>query len=104
MKTEDEIKKKYEEMLKHTELLMNKKYYIYYFVYVLVLIFFTACNTECKKVDKSFRPHIVTHHHKSKVYRYYHTTPCSKCISVADDLIRDKRNVVEYLDNDEVVH
>jgi hypothetical protein len=75
-----------------------------FFAYVLLVVVFTACNTECKEVDKSFRPHIVTHHHKSKVYRYCHTTPCSRCISVADDLRRDKRNVVEYLDNGEVVH
>jgi hypothetical protein len=75
-----------------------------FFAYVLLAVVFTACNTECKEIDRSFRPHIVTHHHKSKVYRYYHNTPCSGCISVADDLRRDNRNVVEYLDNGEVVH
>lgn len=73
-------------------------------LYAMLPVVLFGCNTECKVVDKSFRPHIVTHHHKSKVYSYYHTTPCSRCISVDDDLRRDKRNLVEYLDNGELVH
>jgi hypothetical protein len=66
-------------------------------LYSLILILFYSCNTKCDKIDNNFRPHIVTHHHKSKVYTYYHTTPCSRCISVADDLRRDERNTITYL-------
>lgn len=72
-------------------------------ILLLCAVFSSSCKYECKEVDKNFRPHTVTHHHKSKVYNYYHHTPCSNCISVSDDLRRDSRNFVTYLDNNEVV-
>ena len=70
---------------------------------LLLVAVLSSCKYECKKIDVNFRPHTVTHYHKSKVYHYYHHTPCSNCISVSDDLRRDSRNFVTYLDNNEVV-
>ena len=66
---------------------------------ILLPLYLMSCNTECKEIDISFRPHIVTHHHKSKVYKYYHTTPCSNCVSIKEDLRMDNRNSITYLDN-----
>lgn len=79
-------------------------------LYAMLAVFFTGCNTECKEVDKSFRPHIVTHHYKSKVYYYYHLTPCSKCISVDDDINGEGYShyepvdFVTFQDNGEVIY
>ena len=64
---------------------------------LFLLLILNSCSLKCDKVDSDFKPHIVTHYHKSKVYKYYHTTPCSRCISVTDDLKRDSRNSVEFI-------
>lgn len=68
---------------------------IFLFIFTITI----SCGDEdCNKKDSNFRPHIVTHHHKSKVYYYQHLTPCS-CISIDDDLSRDDRNIIKYLKN-----
>jgi hypothetical protein len=81
-----------------------------YFIYTLLcLVFLFSCGErKCDVVDKKFRPHKVQHVNKSKIYYYYHNTPCD-CDGISRDLCLDcnyqktYKNYVEYYDNGERV-
>ena len=70
---------------------------------------FGCIRKECTEVDKNFRPHKVRHCNKSKVYWYYHNTPCD-CRGLSIDLCTDcnyqktYKNYVEYYDNGEIIY
>ena len=74
---------------------------------LLVILFCCKCK-ECK-VDKNFRPHLVQHCNKSKIYYYYHNTSCN-CNSIREDLCLDcnyqktYKNYVEYYDTGERIY
>ena len=74
---------------------------------MLCLVFLFSCGKrKCDVVDKKFRPHKVQHCNKSKIYYYYHNTPCD-CDGISRDLCLDcyyqktYKNYVEYYDNGE---
>ncbi len=76
-------------------------------VLIVLVIALFGCK-ECPK-DDSFRPHIVRHCNKSKVYKYYHNTPCD-CDGIEQDLCLDCNyqktyiNYVVYYDNGEIFY
>lgn len=80
-----------------------------YFALLLIIISLSCNQIKCYKIDKKFRQHKVVHCNKSKVYIYYHNTPCD-CISIEDDLCLDcyyqkpYRDYVEFYDNGERIH
>lgn len=65
---------------------------------IIVLVFVFGCNNECEIKDKAFRKHLIRHHHKSKVYPYYHNNPCD-CLEYGDyynkNYKRDPRDFIE---------
>lgn len=76
---------------------------------MLCLVFLFSCGErKCDVVDNKFRPHKVQHVNKSKIYYYYHNTPCD-CDGISRDLCLDchyqktYKNYVEYYDNGERV-
>ena len=77
---------------------------------LLVGVFFSCGGSwgKCKEQNLNFRPHKVRHCNKSKIYWYYHNTPCD-CNGVRRDLELDShfgktyRNYVQYYDNGEIV-
>lgn len=73
-----------------------------YIISSIILLFLFGCNNKCKIKDNNFRPHKVRHVNKSKIYWYYHNTPCD-CISISDDLYapyqHTYKNYVEFYDN-----
>lgn len=81
-----------------------------FFILIFVVSVFSCKPKPCDKIDKNFRPHIVTHHHKSKVYHYYHLTPCSKCYSIDNDINGEgyshyePADFVTFQDNGEVIY
>jgi hypothetical protein len=92
--------------------MMTKKnfYKLKYSVYIILcLVFLLSCDeSECDFVNQSFRRHKVQHCNKSKIYYYYHNTPCD-CNGIEIDLCLDckyqktYRNYVEYYDNGELI-
>ena len=77
------------------------------FCVLLCLVFLFSCGKrKCDVVDNKFRPHKVQHCNKSKIYYYYHNTPCD-CDSISKDLCLDcnyqktYKNYVEYYDTGE---
>jgi len=80
------------------------------FLTLLVITSLFSCEPrKCDKIDKSFRPHKVVHCNKSKVYTYYHNTPCD-CNSIQDDLCLDcfyqktYKDYVEFYDNHKCIY
>lgn len=77
-------------------------------IITLCLILF-SCSNECDQKDKNFRPHKVRHCNKSKIYWYYHNTPCD-CPGPRIDLELDShfgktyKNYVQYYDNNQIVY
>lgn len=80
------------------------------FFILLVMLSAFSCGDfgKCKEQDPNFRPHKLRYCNKSKIYWYYHNTPCD-CNGIYNDLELDThfgkeyRNYVEYYDDGEIV-
>lgn len=78
-------------------------------ILLLWLSAYSCKQKPCQEIDKTFRPHKVVHCNKSKVYTYYHNTPCD-CNSIQDDLCLDcnyqktYRDYVEFYDNSQRIY
>ncbi len=75
-------------------------------IFLFLVLLLCGCNNKCEKRSKIFRPHIVRHCNKSKIYWYYHNTPCD-CNSIADDLYapyqHTYKNYVEFRNGERII-
>lgn len=85
---------------------MKQKILFWLLVIALFALISFGCNTECKIVDKSFRPHKVRHCNKSKQYWYYHNEPCD-CNGIQNDLHHSYQqtydNYIIFYDNGDII-
>lgn len=78
-----------------------------YLLIFVIITFLLSCGGEKKCLTKNgFRPHIVRHVNKSKVYWYHHYSPCD-CSGIQNDLYAPYGHTlplfVRYLDNGEIL-